>query len=57
LLVKLRKAGYFKTKADLDLLKQDSNLDPLRVRDDFKKLLGEIEAEGSEGVRNTPTPH
>ena len=56
LLGKLRLTGHFKTKAKLDLLKQDSDLDPLRSRDNFKKLLGEIEAEGSEGVGNPPTP-
>lgn len=36
--------GHFKTKKHLDELKTDKDLNALRTRDDFKKLLAELEA-------------
>jgi hypothetical protein len=49
LLTKAVAAGYM----DVDRLKKDKDLDPLRMREDFKKLLVELEAKLKEsGVRN-----
>jgi serine/threonine-protein kinase len=39
LLVKIEAAGFFKHPDNLALLKSESDLDPLRQRDDFKKLV------------------
>jgi hypothetical protein len=36
-------AGFFKDPAKIEHLKKDADLDPLRSRDDFKKLLKELE--------------
>jgi tetratricopeptide (TPR) repeat protein len=45
LLSRARAAGYFKPAAKADLLKRDTDLDVLRARDDFKKLLEEVQKE------------
>jgi serine/threonine-protein kinase len=44
LLAQAHAAGYFKSAAALATAKKDKDLDPLRSRDDFKKLLSELEA-------------
>jgi len=44
LLKRLQAAGAFKTSQNLELLKKDTDLDFVRGRDDFKKLVAEIEA-------------
>jgi tetratricopeptide (TPR) repeat protein len=36
--------GYFKETAKIEHMKKDTDLDPLRQRDDFKKLLADLEA-------------
>jgi eukaryotic-like serine/threonine-protein kinase len=45
LLEKCRAGGFFKSLNNVPLLKQDKDLDPVRHREDFKKLLGKVEAE------------
>jgi hypothetical protein len=42
LLGRARQAGYFKVPANLAKLKADTDLDPLRLREDFKKILAEL---------------
>jgi serine/threonine-protein kinase len=42
LLAQAHTAGYFKDAAKLEAMKKDKDLDPLRDRADFKKLLGEL---------------
>jgi hypothetical protein len=42
-LTKAEAAGYFKPSASFGHLKKDTDLDPLRDREDFKKLLAEWE--------------
>jgi serine/threonine protein kinase/tetratricopeptide (TPR) repeat protein len=37
-------AGYFKNRANIAALKQDPDLDSLRSREDFQKLVAELEA-------------
>jgi serine/threonine protein kinase len=44
LLTQVQATGYFKDRARVERLKKDSDLDPLRSRDDFQKLLAELEA-------------
>jgi serine/threonine-protein kinase len=44
LLVRARTAGFFKAPPNVERLKKDENLDSLRPRADFKKLLREVEA-------------
>ena len=44
MLGKARKAGYFKEATDVEHLKKDSDLDSLRSRDDYKKLVADLEA-------------
>lgn len=43
LLDRARAAGYFEDAANVERIKQDPHLAPLRKRDDFQKLLGRIE--------------
>jgi hypothetical protein len=43
LLVKAQQAGVFKNKANIALLKKDSDLASLRSRDDYKKLVADLE--------------
>jgi hypothetical protein len=49
LLSQLQAAGSFKIPSHRELRKQDRDLDPLRARPDFQKLLGAIAAEAPEG--------
>jgi tetratricopeptide (TPR) repeat protein len=42
LLTQAEKAGYFKAPAEFDQLRKDTDLDPLRSRPDFQKLLREM---------------
>jgi hypothetical protein len=42
-LERARKAGYFNDAARVELMKQDSDLDFLRGRADYQKLLAELE--------------
>jgi serine/threonine-protein kinase len=44
LLRQARDAGFFRTAFGVSNLRQDTDLDPLRQRDDFKKLLAELTA-------------
>jgi hypothetical protein len=44
LLAKARDLGYFQSAHELETLKRDSDFDTLRSRDDYKKLVGELEA-------------
>jgi tetratricopeptide (TPR) repeat protein len=44
LLQKARGAGFFTDPFSVALLKTDTDLNPLRARDDFQKLLAELEA-------------
>jgi serine/threonine protein kinase len=44
LLRRAQAAGFFKDPAQVELLKQDPDLDPLRPREDFQKLVAELEA-------------
>ena len=37
-------------------MKKDKNLDPLRQREDFKKLLGELEVKAKEPAAKPPQP-
>jgi serine/threonine-protein kinase len=50
LLTKTLAAGYFKLPAKVEHLKKDKDLDPLRARADFKKLLAELEREKKSGA-------
>lgn len=45
LLARAQAAGYFQSPAALETMKKDEDLDPLRGRDDFRKLLKEWERE------------
>jgi hypothetical protein len=45
ILLKARDAGCFKDPAKIALLKQDTDLDPLRARTDFIKLVAEVEGQ------------
>ena len=38
--------GYFKKQANLQRLRNDNDLDPLRPRAEFRKLLDELEQKG-----------
>jgi hypothetical protein len=44
LLRRAKDAGHFQDAAEIATLKKDTDLDPLRSRADFKKLLAELEA-------------
>ena len=44
LLRRARAAGFFRNHANIEHLKQDTDLDPLRPRDDFQKFVAELEA-------------
>jgi tetratricopeptide (TPR) repeat protein len=44
LLTRARDAGFFKTAAGLKTLKNDTDLDPLRSRAEFRKLLAQLES-------------
>jgi serine/threonine-protein kinase len=44
LLIEDRSLGYFKDPAEVAHMKKDTDLDPLRKRDDFKAFLRELEA-------------
>jgi serine/threonine-protein kinase len=44
LLEQVRTAGFFRVPLNVERLKKDQDLNPLRARDDFKKLLSEAEA-------------
>ena len=48
LIKELRDARVFIVTQSLNLLRTDTNLNPLRGRDDFKKLMTEIEAKSSQ---------
>jgi hypothetical protein len=37
-------AGFFKDRAKIERLKRDSDLKPLRPREDFRKFVAELEA-------------
>jgi serine/threonine-protein kinase len=54
LLHKARAKGHFQIKESIDHMKKDSDLDPVRSREDFKKLLGELQ-EGKVTVEPTKT--
>jgi serine/threonine protein kinase len=43
LLAKAQGAGFFKGQANVEHMKKDPDLDPLRNREDFKKLVAELE--------------
>jgi serine/threonine-protein kinase len=43
LLRQAKAAGRFKARADIDYMKKDTDLDPLRQREDYKELLAELE--------------
>jgi hypothetical protein len=43
LLREVKTTGYFKLAHPVHVLKTDKDLDPLRQRDDFQKLLQEVE--------------
>jgi hypothetical protein len=43
LLAMARNGGYFKNRANVKSMKKDHRLDSLRRRDDFKKLLADLE--------------
>jgi hypothetical protein len=43
LLTRARDAGFFKTAAGLNTLKRDTDLNPLRSRAEFRKLLAASE--------------
>jgi tetratricopeptide (TPR) repeat protein len=54
-LSKSRDGGYFKDPANIAHMKKDTDLDPLRDRDDLKKLLAELEKEaGKEKPKDKP---
>jgi hypothetical protein len=42
LLRQARQAGFFKDAAAVDLLEKDSDLEPLRSREEYRKLLAEL---------------
>ncbi len=42
LLKQAKEAGFFKKKDNMDQLKTDKDLDPLRNRDDFRQFLESI---------------
>jgi tetratricopeptide (TPR) repeat protein len=44
LLGKAREAGYFKEAIDVEHMQKDSDLDSLRSRDDYNKLVADLEA-------------
>jgi hypothetical protein len=44
LLAKAGASGHFKDPARVEHLKKDSDLDPLRTREDYKKLLANLES-------------
>jgi serine/threonine-protein kinase len=46
LLIRAHQVGYFKDAANVENMKQDSDLKGLRARDDYKKLLAELEERG-----------
>jgi serine/threonine-protein kinase len=46
---KAREAGYFKDPATVANMKNDSDLDPLQGRQDFKKLIAELDQEKLKG--------
>ena len=43
LLTKARTTGFFKDRAKVEHLKEDTDLDPLRFRSDFRQLLADLE--------------
>ncbi len=43
LLAKARASGHFRDPAQIEHLKKDPDLDPLRTRQDYKTLLAELE--------------
>jgi eukaryotic-like serine/threonine-protein kinase len=42
MLVQAEKFGYFRNQEAVDLLKSDNSLDPLRSRDDFRRLVSRV---------------
>src|SRR5262249_15328930 len=44
LLRRAQAAGFFGDRANVERLKRDTDLDPLRQREDFQKLVAELEA-------------
>jgi tetratricopeptide (TPR) repeat protein len=51
LLRQAQKAGRFKAAADLDFMKKDTDLDPIRSRDDYSNLVFELE-EATKGPKD-----
>lgn len=51
LLAKARTAGSFKNRARLEQLQKDTDLDSLRSREDFKKLVADLEKEAKPSAR------
>jgi hypothetical protein len=51
LLRQAKDAGYFKDAAQVAHMKEDSDLDPLRARPDYQKLLAEVEAEAKPAAK------
>jgi tetratricopeptide (TPR) repeat protein len=49
LLTAAQTAGYFQTAPQLEQLKKDSDLDPLRLRGDFQELLRGLAGPGNQG--------
>ncbi|HEV3079094.1 MAG TPA: serine/threonine-protein kinase [Gemmataceae bacterium] len=43
LLRKAESAGYFKDQKNIEHMKRDADLDPIRLRGDYKKLIAELE--------------
>jgi serine/threonine protein kinase len=48
LLQKAESSGYFKDSKNIELLKKDPDLDPIRSREDFKKLEGRLTPKGTD---------
>jgi hypothetical protein len=44
LLRRAQAAGFFKNRANIEHLKRDTDLEPLRSREDFQKFVAELEA-------------
>jgi hypothetical protein len=51
LLRQAQKAGYFKAKANVEHMGKDKDLDPLRQREDFRKLVADLQKQRDQGKR------
>jgi hypothetical protein len=51
LLGKAQAAGFFKNQASVDQLKKDTDLDSVRSRTDFQKLLGDLDMNLKPGIK------